>query len=117
VAICADTVFLDPEEVLSVRQGEILTLRFGTTMSPTEVSLQRFDRPNGEPAQTVVLPPSNPSRFAADLPPGVWILVPFTRWAQGDATYFFKVEVTTAPGGHGPTPPARPVPATPHFTG
>jgi hypothetical protein len=115
--LCADTPFLDPTEVLPVRQGEALTLSFETTMSPTSISVRRFDRPNAPELQTLTLPAANPARFRADLPAGVWILVVFTRWAQGDATYFFKVDVRAAPGDPTPAPPARPVPAPPRFTG
>jgi hypothetical protein len=116
-SICADTLFLDPPEALTVRQGETLSLRFQTSSSPTAISLQRFERPNGPSLETITVPAGNPARFRADLPSGVWILVAFTRWAEGDASYFFKVDVRAAPGSPNQAPPAKPTPAPPRFTG
>lgn len=115
--ICADTTFLDPTDVLAVRQGETLSLRFQAATAPTSITLRRFDRPGTEELQTLTPPAANPSRFQADLPTGVWILVAFTDWAQGDATYFFKVDVRASSGGPSPAPPAKPTPAPPRFTG
>lgn len=116
-AICADTFFLDPSDVLTVRQGETLRLRFQTAAAPTDVTIQRFERPNGPILGTLTAPAGNPASFRADLPTGVWILVASTDWDEGDATYYFKVDVRAAPGSPTPAPPAKPTPAPPRFTG
>ena len=116
-SLCADTTFLEPTEVLAVRQGEPLSLRFQTTTSPTSISVQRFDRPNGPALERLTVPAGNPARFGAELPAGVWILVAFTDWDEGDSSYFFEVDVRAAPGSPSPAPPAKPTPAPPRFTG
>jgi hypothetical protein len=116
-SLCADHLFLDPTDALAVSQGETLTLRFQTATSPTTISLQRFDRPNGPTLETLTVPAGNPARFRADLPTGVWILVAFTEWDEGDATYFFKVDVRGARGSVTPASPAKPTRAPPRFTG
>ena len=86
-------------------------------MSPSSITLRRYDRPNAPELQTLTVPAGNPARFTADLPTGVWILVASTDWSQGDSTYFFKVDVGGGPGSPNPAPPAKPTPAPPRFTG
>ena len=88
------TPALDEPVGLVIRAGETLTLRFDTTMRPSEVVLVRGDQPGGN---RTVLTPSNPTTFVADLPVGVYVISFQTKWTQGDVSYRLKVDVRAAP--------------------
>jgi hypothetical protein len=86
----AASVPLDEPVGLVVRTGETLTLRFDTTMRPSEVVLQSTGNPTA-------LTPANPTTFVADLPVGVYAISFQTKWTQGNVTYRIKVDVRAAP--------------------
>lgn len=90
----AAAVSLDEPVGLVVGTGETLTLRFDTTMRPSEAVLLRGDQPGANPT---VLTPANPTTFVADLPVGVYAISFQTKWTQGDVTYRIKVDVRAAP--------------------
>ncbi len=81
---------------LVVRNGETLTLRFAIGMAPTEVVLQRGEA-------STPLTPANPTTFVANLPVGVYLISFNTKWNQGNASYFLKVDVRAAAGPASPT--------------
>ena len=115
--VCTAVLIEEIPQMLTVRQDEILTLTFHSTMSPTSISLQRFERLGGPALEMQTVPAGNPVRLRAGLPAGVWILAALTDWAQGDASYFFEVNVRGASGSPTPAPPAKPTRAPPRFTG
>lgn len=82
---------------LTVARGETLTLRFGTGLLLSELTV----RNNGA---EVVLPQSNPAQFRADLAPGSYQLLVSARFSAGSAGYGFRLRVTA--------PPATPKPVT-----
>jgi hypothetical protein len=77
---------LDIPVGMVLRSGETLTLRFATTLLPSEVVLQSG-------GQRTALTPTNPTSFVVDLPVGVQIITFQTQWFQGDVSYFLKVDV------------------------
>jgi hypothetical protein len=89
----AAAVALDEPVGLVIRAGETLTLRFDTTMRPSEVVLVRGD----QGANGVALTPANPTTFVADLSVGVYAISFQTKWTQGNVTYRVKVDVRAAP--------------------
>jgi hypothetical protein len=78
---------------LVVRTGEMLTLRFETTLLPREVVLHRENQPGAGTALT----PTNPTTFVADLPVGVSFISLATKWNQGDVGYGLKIDVRAQP--------------------
>ena len=87
-ALCADRLAFEPTATLAVAVGETLTLRF-SALTPTEVVLQRDE-------QSTPLTAGNPTRFTVDLPIGVHTVGFFTRWLQGDASYYLRLDVRAA---------------------
>lgn len=81
---------------LVVRTGETLTLRFAIGMAPTEVVVRRDE-------QSTTLTAANPTTFVAGLPVGVYLIFFNTKWNQGTADYFLKVDVRAAAGPATPT--------------
>ena len=88
------TPALDEPVGLVIRTGETLTLRFDTTMRPSEVVLFRGDQPGANPT---VLTPANATTFVADFPVGVYVISFRTAWLQGHVSYRLKVDVRAAP--------------------
>ena len=115
--VCVDTIDLpEPTAALTVTAGETLTLRFATDESPTAIAARRYDAARFSGAQPFPVAAANPTQFRADLPVGTSWLAFHTRWAAGDATYYFRVRVL-APVGPPDAGPATPVRRQPHFTG
>jgi hypothetical protein len=115
-ATCADSIFRDPGTVLSVRQNEQATLRFGTQERPSELTLFRHERQSAsQPVFGGVAVPiavGNPTTFTVDFPEGTSWLVVSSRWTQGSSITFFKVQVLPPQAG-----PATPTPAVLALTG
>lgn len=115
--LCVDTAFIDPADALAVRPGETLTLRFVTDDAPTAVSGRRYPLPDAAASSTAFpVAAANPTQVRAGLPPGTSWLTFATRWARGDAIYFFKVQVPprAQPATAGPATAVR---RQPRFTG
>lgn len=83
---------------LVVAQDELVTVHFAASvpLTPSEVALVRdVDR--------IALAATNPTRFRADLAPGIYEEVALsTRWLQGEVPYGFRLEVRR------PSTPATP---------
>lgn len=97
VALARPPVYKPP--TLVVTQGELVTVHFPASvpMTPSEVALVR----DGD---RVVLPATNPTRFRADLAPGIYEQVGLsTRWLQGEVPYGFRLEVRRPPTTATPT--------------
>lgn len=108
--LCSDAFPPDPSLLpsLAVERGASLSISFSTTASPTEADLRVTSAAGAD--QRLDVSASNPIRLAADLSPGEHVLVLFTRWDAGDATYYFRVQVDSQPSG--PTKGPRRLPAT-----
>jgi hypothetical protein len=87
-ATCGDRLAFEPSTVLAVTVGETLTLRF-SALTPTSVVLEPGDR-------STPLTAANPTSFTVDLPVGVRTVGFFTRWVQGDASYYLRLDVRAA---------------------
>jgi hypothetical protein len=88
--LCADTAEPEPRDVLTVRRGEQLTLRYGTNGQPREVHgwIQRSDA-----GEEFAVPDANPARFQVDCPPGTYTIWFSSLWAEGDGSHWFRVTV------------------------
>ena len=89
--LCADRAAFDPDARLVVASGETLSLRF-SAMTPTQILLQRGET-------STPLTAGNPARFVVNLPIGVHTVAFFTRWLQGDASYYVRLDVRAASTG------------------
>jgi hypothetical protein len=88
---CADTTEPDPDDVLAVRRGEMLALRYATEAQPREVhGWIRTSRG----ADEFSVPDANPAQFAADFAPGTYTIWFSSLWADGDGSHWFKISVT-----------------------
>jgi hypothetical protein len=96
IALCADKLAPDPDPVLVVNRGETLTLRFATTMAPTEVTL-------GRGTESTPLVAGNPVRFGSDLPAGTYVVRFSSKWLQGSASHAVRLDVRAAAGPATPT--------------
>lgn len=99
LGVCADRFDpIDPAVALTVAAGAPVTLRFDRPISPTSITVSRSDRPAFPfPADNAFqVSAGNPTQFVADFPPGTYFLSVYTRWAQGDATYVFEINVVGA---------------------
>lgn len=91
---CADAIPTDPDETLEVRRGETLTLSFNHPRAPKSIRIHRYDTPfEGDPAGEVEVPEGNPAEFTAEFPEGASWLAVSTFWDEGDAYYYFEVDV------------------------
>lgn len=120
-AACVDKIFVAPSQPLTVRRGDELVLRFATPAQPSELRITYQAQlvsqgsmtlpPIGQDAQTIPVPVANPTRFRADLPDGTsWVAVS-TRWDQGSALHYFRIDVVAG------SPPATPQPGVLALTG
>jgi hypothetical protein len=125
VASCADTFFVAPSVALSVRPGNELELRYATSEQPTDVTVQYWDDfdpsvasdrtpflPRGREPRTLPVSGANPARLRADLSSGTSLLVVSSRWMQGSAAHFFRLDVQPQRNG-----PANAAPAALALTG
>lgn len=78
------------EAVLEVAPGGSLTLAWSTTAAPSSVTLALASP--GAPAQ--LLTPGNPIRVTLRKPAGTYAIVVASTWAQGQASYYFRLDVT-----------------------
>ncbi len=95
-------------------QCDALTLRFDPQLPPTSLDVRRGtakDTPSAD-RQVLNAAVSDPSQFTADLPDGVSYLAVSAGFAQGNSSYFFKVDVRPPPAVPGPRVVRRP-----NFTG
>lgn len=91
---CADAIPTDPDEALVVRQGETLTLAFDHPHGPKSVRIHRYEDPfEGDAVEEVDVPDENPARFTTDFPKGTFWLTVSSFWDEGDAYYYFEVDV------------------------
>lgn len=91
--LCADTIFLDPDDSLRVRRGETLTLSFDRPDDPDRLDLSLHTEPEGGHGTEIAIEDVNPAEFRVDEPEGRYWLQVFSVWDEGDATYFFEVVV------------------------
>jgi len=84
---CVDKIAPPAGPTLTVRRGETLSLRFATGLPLTQLDV----RANGV---ALSAPTANPSRFRADLVPGAYQLLVFSRFSAGDASYGFRLVVS-----------------------
>jgi len=113
--IHADAFFpIEPTHTLAVVRGDALTLRFDPQSPPNSLDIRRGaakDSPSAD-RQVLSAPVGDPSQFTADLPDGVSYLAVSASFAQGNSSYYFKLDVRPPPAVPGPR-----VVRQPNFTG
>lgn len=97
----------NPTQALTVTQGEVVTLRFDSTLPVESLRVGVWGRSD----QALEAPVANPSRFAVDLAPGTHVLGVDVKFqspspVSATASYHFKLQVVQAPPK--PSPPAEP---------
>lgn len=78
------------EPLVKVAPGATLALTWSTRAVPVSVSLA-LDAPRSAPQ---LLTPQDPMRLRLRRPAGTYAVVVTTTWAQGQASYYFRVEVS-----------------------
>lgn len=78
------------EAVVRVAPGGSLTLAWSIRGAPSSLAVA-LDSP-GSPTQP--LTPGNPVQVRMREPPGTYAIAVATTWSQGQAGYYFRVEVT-----------------------
>lgn len=90
--LCADSAEIDPAQMLRVRQGSALELRWGIEEQP--VSVQAKYTQGAQWVDVTPAPPTaNPSSFTPTFAPGTYRIAVFSQWSRGDVTHYYKVEV------------------------
>ncbi|MGH9281737.1 MAG: hypothetical protein ACRD0S_02245, partial [Acidimicrobiales bacterium] len=93
-ALCADTFgFPGTTSILNVRRGDTVTVRFEGLDTPLGARVFRVDAPATDAASVREMVPANPATFVADFPLGLHRMGLSTGWAQGDATYYFQMNI------------------------
>ena len=87
---CVDKIALPTGPTLTVARGETLTLRFGTGLPLSGLTVQND-------GAELAVSQANPAQFRADLAPGSYQLLVSARFSAGSAGYGFRLRVTAPP--------------------
>lgn len=100
--LCADTVFQNPSDVISIAKEDTLAVEIEASKPPTKVRATIFNAaeipPGGyaPPAiEEINLDANLVVPFTIHLPKGVYIIYIFGQWVEGDVSYVFKIDVST----------------------
>ncbi len=83
------SVVASTEPLLRMAPGGKLTFTFSGNAAPSSVELGLNNAASGQ-----AVAPANPLQVGFRRPPGVYSVVASTGWAQGQADYYLRVEVT-----------------------
>jgi hypothetical protein len=98
VAVCADKLSGEGlGAAIPVGPGDSVTVEIDSDVPPQELSAAIYESDSGAEARLASLGPSASAELPTDLPAGVYDVRLFGRWADGDLTYEFKIEVASGP--------------------
>jgi len=81
----------DNGPVVAIPSGETVTLTFVSDLVPDTVQISTSAETGLSPIANA--PPTNPTRFVLDLPPGLHAITIGTTWSQGGLGYTFQAHV------------------------
>ena len=91
--LCADTMFPESPETISVMQGDNVTVLFDAVESPQTVGVSTFVYLDQPPVRQLSLIPELNSSWVIDHPLGTYFVLASATWEEGDIGYGFKIDI------------------------